>query len=160
MIVLDDNLDLPDVLEPLRRWTKGRAVCLRDLRAGTVIKDDALQVLLRRQTRPTFVTTNTTDFWGRVPADKRYCIVCLPLPNERHREIPTILRRLFRHPEFRTQSARMGTVVRVSDTDIRFHRVGASAVVRIEPREFGTDEGEGRPTRRRSKSRELELAHR
>ena len=90
MMILDDNLDAQDVLVPLRRWLKGKVMFLRDLRAGTLIKDDAVPMLLTQQKQPTFLTTNVTDFWRRVAADRRYCVICLPLPNDRQGEIPSL----------------------------------------------------------------------
>jgi len=94
--------------------------------------DDAIPMLLRQQKQPTFVTTNATDFWRRVPADRRYCVLCLPLPNERQGEIPTILRRLFRLPDFQTKSARMGKVVHASETRVPFYQVGEERAWTVE----------------------------
>lgn len=132
MIVLDDNIDEPDVLPLLKRWAKGKVVFLRELRAGTIIKDEAIPTLLRQQKQPTFVTTNATDFWRRVPADRRYCVICLPLPNERQGEIPAILRRLFRLPDFKKKSARMGKVVYASETRIQLYQVREERVRTVE----------------------------
>ena len=84
MIVLDENLShRPYVRDVIVKWYAGKVVIIRDLRPGSRILDEAIPVLLAQQKQPTFVTTNVTDFWRRVPADRRYCIICLPLPNER-----------------------------------------------------------------------------
>lgn len=95
-----------------------------DLDPGAVIKDEAIPTYLRRLRGATFVTTNVTDFWRRLPANMRYCIVCLAVPNERMREVPNILRRLFRLPELKTKAARMGKVVRVTRRQFQYYTVG------------------------------------
>ena len=55
-IVVDEQLRVDKVVEPLQRWTT--ACWLPDLRPGTVIKDDAIPGLLRQQKQVTFVTIN------------------------------------------------------------------------------------------------------
>jgi len=132
MIVLDENLDESDVLAPVKRWAKGKVVSIRELRAGTKIKDEAIPMLLAQQKQPTFVTTNEKDFWRRVPANRRYCIICLLLPNERQGEISDLLRRLFRLPDFKTKSARMGKVGRVSEAGIQFYQAGDETMRSVE----------------------------
>ena len=94
-----------------------------DLDPEAVIKDEAIPTYLRQLRGATFVTTNVTDFWRRVRADARYRIVCLSLPNERLREVPNLLRRLFRLTELKTKAARMGKVVRVSRRRIQYYTV-------------------------------------
>jgi len=126
MIVLDDSLDAHDVLVPLRQWARGRVLFLRELRPGSVIKDEAVPSLLRRHKHAVFVTTNVGDFWRRVPAYARYCIICVCLPNERQWEIPTFIRRLFQQPEFRTGAARMGRVIRLTDMRIEWYQAARS----------------------------------
>ena len=125
-IILDDQLDPERVLQPLLAWTTVRR--LRELRPGTVIKDDAIPGLLRQQKQVTFVTINVAHFWQRVSADKAFCIVCCALPQERQAEVPTLIRRLFRLPEFRTKAARMGKVIRVSETGIAYYQVGEDLI--------------------------------
>jgi hypothetical protein len=97
-----------------------------------VIKDEAIPVLLRQQKQPTFVTTNVTDIWRRLPADRGYCIICLRLPNDRQGEIPAILRRLFRLPDFKTKPARMGKVILVGKEAIQFYQTGDAKVRDVE----------------------------
>ncbi|MBI1928788.1 hypothetical protein HYR99_31650 [Candidatus Poribacteria bacterium] len=93
---------------------------------GTLIKDDGIPTLLHRVRQPTFVTINITDFWGRTPADRRYCILCFPLPIRRVHEISGLLRRVFRLPEFRTKVARMGKVALVGHQQVQYYQVGDS----------------------------------
>lgn len=101
-LILDDQLNPTRVLEPVQRWTTARM--LRTLRPGTLIKDDAVPLLLMQVKQPTFVTINVHDFWGRVPADRHYCIVCVDVPDERQDEVPGFLRRLFRLARIQNES--------------------------------------------------------
>ncbi len=121
MIVLDEQLLGRDVEREIARWYRGPVQFILDLRPRTVIKDDGIPELLRQQPQPTFVTINERDFWQKIEADSRYCIVCFPLPDPRVREIPEALRSLLRQPEFRTKAQRMGKVIRVTNEDVRFY---------------------------------------
>ena len=123
MIVLDENLQVLRLGNPIATWYPGRVCYIVDLDPGAVIKDEAIPTYLRQLRGATFVTTNVTDFWRRVRADAHYCIVCLSLPNERLREVPNLLRRLFRLTELKTKAARMGKVVRVSRRRIQYYTV-------------------------------------
>src|SRR5262245_14642743 len=78
MIVLDEQLLGRDLEQDIARWYRGPVQFIVDLRPQSVIKDEAIPDLLRRQSQPTFVTINERDFWCRVAADRRYCIVCCP----------------------------------------------------------------------------------
>ena len=124
MIVLDENLLALRLNNPIAVWYPGRVCYVTDLRPRTVIKDEAIPQLLRPFRGATFVTTNVADFWRRVLAHTQYSIVCLSLPNERLREVPELLHRLLRLPEFRTKAARMGKVVRVNRQQIRYYAAG------------------------------------
>ena len=123
MIVLDENLQVLRLGNPIATWYPGRVCYIVDLDPEAVIKDEAIPTYLRQLRGATFVTTNVTDFWRRVRADARYRIVCLSLPNERLREVPNLLRRLFRLSELKTKAARMGKVVRVSRRQIQYYTV-------------------------------------
>ena len=124
MIVLDENLDNQRVFVPFAARNKGKVISVRDLRPGTVIKDEAIPTVLCQHRGSTFVTSNVTDFWRKVGAHRRYCIVCLPLPNERQHEIPELLAALLRHREFRTVKQRMGKVIRANWSEIILYQVG------------------------------------
>lgn len=128
MIVLDEHLRLLGVGEAISRWYPGAVVHVPSLRPGSVVKDEAIPRLLRAARQPTFVTINVTDFWGAVPADPRYCIVCVDLPHTRVMELPDALRRLLRLPEFRTKTHRLGKVVRVAASGVWYYDVGSSGV--------------------------------
>jgi hypothetical protein len=76
MIVLDEQLLGRNLELDIVRWYRGTVSFIVDLRPHTVIKDDAIPELLRRQSQPTFVTINEQDFWRKIAADTRYCVVC------------------------------------------------------------------------------------
>jgi hypothetical protein len=108
----------------ISRWYRGAVHFITDLRPDSIIKDDAIPGLLRRQPQPTFVTINDRDFWRKVPPDSRYCVVCFALPDSRAVEISELLRALFRRPELRTKAKRMGRVVRVAGREISYYTSG------------------------------------
>ena len=131
MIVLDENLDEQRVRVPLADRYKGKIVSVRELRRGTVITDDAVPALLCQERSPMFVTTNAGDFWRKVAAHRRYSVICVPLPNDRQDEIPDLLYRLLHHRSFRTIKQRMGKVIRVSWSDIRYYEAGERTVTNV-----------------------------
>ena len=88
----------------LGRWYRGPVLFITDLRPGTLIKDDAIPVLLCQQRQATFLTINEPDFWRKVAIDARFCVVCFALPDSRAREMRDLLRAVFRLPAFRPQS--------------------------------------------------------
>ncbi len=122
MIILDEHLQGLSLEAEISRWYRGKVFVVKQLRPGTIIKDDAIPILLCQVKQPTFVTINYTDFWRRVSADKRYCIVCLQLSTERVDEIPSLLRRLFRLPGFKTKAERMGKVVLLNPQQVRYYQ--------------------------------------
>jgi len=123
VIVLDEQLQGLGLEEALARWYRGAIFVIKQLRPGTVIKDEAIPSLLRRLKQPTFVTLNAVDFWRRVPADHAYGIVCMELTAAQAHTIPDRLRQLFRFPEFRTKKARMGKVVLVRSQRLQYYRI-------------------------------------
>jgi hypothetical protein len=127
-IILDDQLFDLEVLVPIARWITVQR--LRDLRLGEVIKDDRVPVLLRQLRQPTFVTIDM-GFWNRGLRDARYCILCFPLRNDKQYELPGLLRRLLRLPEFRTKRARMGKVTQVRPTHIEYWQLGDERLHRL-----------------------------
>jgi hypothetical protein len=127
-IILDDQLFDLEVLVPIARWITVQR--LRDLRPGEVIKDDRVPGLLRQLRQPTFVTIDM-GFWNRGLRDARYCILCFPLRNEKQYELPGLLRRLLRLPEFRTKAARMGKVAQVSPTHVEYWQLGDERLQRL-----------------------------
>lgn len=121
MIVLDEQLLGRNLDFEIAKWYRGSVVFISDLRPNTIIKDDAVPVLLRQLAQPTFITINTEDFWRRTPANNHYCVVCLVLPDSHAVRIPGTLRELFHTGEFRTKSKRMGKVIRVTKEAIHYY---------------------------------------
>jgi hypothetical protein len=129
MIVLDEQLLGRGVEEPIAAWYPGKVVFVKELRPGTVIKDEAIPSLLAQETEPTFVTINESDFWQVSPPDERYCIVCFALSSGQVKLIPVLLQRLFRHRQFDTKAKRAGRVVRITASGVaHFYEKQNSAV--------------------------------
>lgn len=112
MIVLDEQLMGRGLEDEIALWYRGAVCFISDLRPDTVIKDDALPLLLRQQSQPTFVTINERDFWQRVAIDRHFYVVCSALPDSNATDIPRLLRKLLRQPLFRAKARRMGYVIR------------------------------------------------
>lgn len=121
MIVLDEELQGLGLEESIAQWCRGAVLVVKQLRPGTVIKDEAIPTLLRRAQQPTFVTINHGDFWRRIPAESSFCVVCFKLTADQAQELPAMLRRLLRLPEFRTKRERMGKVASVSRRGIQYY---------------------------------------
>jgi hypothetical protein len=132
MIVLDEQLLGRGLERDIAHWYRGTVQFITDLRPHTIVKDEAIPALLRQQSQPTFVTINERDFWRKVAADQRYCIVCFVLSDARAREIVPALRVLLRRPEFRTKAQRMGKVIRVTHADMGYYTL-SDRQVRIMP---------------------------
>jgi hypothetical protein len=112
MFVIDAALADELVLEPIGSMASTRS--LRTLRLYEVVKDDRVPVLLRELSSPTFITNDEAGFWNRHLCSKAYCILYFALTDYQQEQIPSLLRRLLRLPEFKTKAGRMGKVVRVS----------------------------------------------
>ena len=93
MIVLDEQLLGRGLERDIAQWYRGTVQFITDLRPHTIIKDEAIPVLLRRQAQPTLVTINERDFWRKVATDQRYCIVCFVLSDARARESRSLCER-------------------------------------------------------------------
>jgi hypothetical protein len=131
VIVLDEQLLGRQIDRDIRKWYRGRVCFITHLRPGTVIKDDAIPSLLRQHRGSLFVTINDRDFWRRSPADPRYCIACLVLSDARAGSVPTLLRRVLRHPQLRTAALRSGKVLRVTRGEVTFYTHLDPAVRRV-----------------------------
>jgi hypothetical protein len=121
VIVLDEQLHGARTIAALSSWYRGRVISVTALRPHSVIKDDAIPMLLRGVRQPTFVTINVADFWRKAPAHNRYCIVTLDVPTERIWSVPDLLRRLLHLPNFATKAMRTGKVVRVTPHVVEFY---------------------------------------
>jgi hypothetical protein len=121
MLVLDEQLLGRNLDAALVRWYHGPVLFITDLRPGTVIKDDAIPVLLHQQHQATFLTINETDFWQKVAIDMHFCVVCFALPDSQAREIPQLLRAVFRLSPFQTKTRRMGKVIHVTLSTVSYY---------------------------------------
>jgi hypothetical protein len=116
-LILDDQLNVRVLLAPLQRWTSVER--LQGLRPGEVILDDRVPEILRTLSKPTFVTIDE-DFWDVRWCDPSYAILHFALRNDQQKNLPALLRALFRLPEFRTRAQRMGKVARVSAATVEW----------------------------------------
>ena len=120
MIVLDEQLIDPRIVESIEGWYKGSVISILDLRPQTRILDDAIPTLLRRAKQPTFITINYSDFWKVIPASPDYSIICLKLPAERSLEVPSLVRDLLKMKDFSTKKKRVGKVISWSDGNVSY----------------------------------------
>ena len=99
----------------------GGLVVTVSLRMNTLVKDEAIPMLLRAVVRPTFLTINISDFWRKVLPHPNYCIVAANLRQEDSLEASDLLRRCLSLPEFRTKGSRMGKVILLRSTYLEYY---------------------------------------
>lgn len=128
MIVLDENIFGRIVVAKLKAWYKGKVTSINKLRADTVVKDEAVPTILQTIRQPTFLTTNVSDYWRKMPAHAAYCMICFELTNEQIIEIPRLLRIVLRFKEFKTKAARMGKILRVRHKHIDYYEIGFNQI--------------------------------
>lgn len=122
-LILDEQLNHDRAGKPLLSWITAKR--LEDLHPGEVIKDARIPQLLCEPKQPTFVTIDE-GFWNRNLRHPKYCLLYFALRDDQQGQLPNLLRRLFRLKEFKTKSARMGKVVKVSSTSVEYRRWGDS----------------------------------
>jgi hypothetical protein len=132
MIVLDEQLLSYGLRAPIEQWYRGTVIDITQLRPNTVIRDDAIPMLLRAARQPTFVTINVTDFWRRLTPEVRFCIVCVAVPHTRALEVPALVRRLFALEPFRTRRQRLGKIARVSQRQVQYYTTERRTVYRLD----------------------------
>jgi len=116
-LVLDDHLETAVAAALRRRYPNVNY--LRDLRPGTLIKDDSVARLLLTEKRCVFLTINVTHFWQKVDGHPGYCILCFALPSGDR--VAELLSRVIALPGFRTQVERAGKVARVTMNRVTFY---------------------------------------
>ncbi len=121
MIVIDENLHDQHIMTAIAIWYSGQVISVTKLRPRSVIKDEAIPILLREAEQPTFVTINVADFWQKAEPHKSYCIINVDLPKERVRELPDLLRHFFRLADFKTKALRMGKIVQLTPHRIEYY---------------------------------------
>mgnify|MGYP005861232193 CR=1 FL=1 len=118
MIVLDENI-LASQREFLRAWRIRCKQIGRDLgRPG--LPDVDVLALLRRTAGVTFFTRDLRLARPEL-CDRRICLVTLDVGQQ---ETAWFTRLVLRHPALATQAARLGTVVRASQSGLRVWRTG------------------------------------
>lgn len=132
MIVLDEQLLGYDLQARIAEWYRGPVLDITQLRPGTVIKDEAIPVLLRPARGPTFVTINVRDFWRKLAADPRFMIACFALPDAEAESVSPLLRSVFRLEPFRTRKVRLGKIARITDVQVRYYSVESRVVRTLE----------------------------
>lgn len=133
MIVLDEQLLGRGVEQAIATWYGGRVCSVKDLRPGTIIKDEAIPMLLAQERKPTFVTINESDFWKVLPANLRFSIVCFAMPSKNVAQIPDLLRELLRVKAFDTQAKRSGKVICVTQTGtVTYYEAGREGVTGVD----------------------------
>jgi len=128
-IILDEQLNWRLVLEPMRRWITAQKI--EDMRPYETIKDDRVPQILWGLRQPTFVTIDV-GFYDKRNRDKRYCILYFALTTHQQGQIPDLLCRLLRLPEFRTKAARMGKVAQVKQTVVTYWQLGDDELHELE----------------------------
>jgi hypothetical protein len=124
VIVLDENV-LAEQRAQLRRWRIRLCHVGHDVgRRG--MKDPEILPLLRTLRRPTFVSRDR-DFSDRSYGQATYCLVYLDV---RPTEVANYVRRLLRHPDFKTWALRKGRVIRVAPSGIVAWCIGSRRMVR------------------------------
>ncbi len=131
MIVLDEQLLGRNLELEIAKWYQGSVKFIIDLRPNTIIKDDAIPVLLKLQNQLTFVTINERDFWKKVNIDNHFCIVCFSFSDIHVHKIPQSLRLLYNLPEFDTKIKRIGKVIRITAQGISYYKFNDKKVVSI-----------------------------
>ena len=131
MIVLDEHLLSLRLDQEIASWYSGQVCYITDLRPNTVIKDEAVPIILRQVKQSTFVTGDVSGFWRKVKPHPAFCIVCVDIAVEQWHLISNLLRRLFRTEGFRTKRERMGKVVLVTEKIVRFYAVNQPSVVAV-----------------------------
>ena len=124
MNLLDENIPL-DQRDILRAWRIRCRVVGQDI-ARLSIADDNILLLLHRLKQPT-VFTRDQDFFQRELCHPGYGLVWLDAAPE---EAALFIRRVLRHPRFRTKASRMGVVARAHHDGLQFWQPHSAALQR------------------------------
>jgi hypothetical protein len=120
--ILDENIDAVQ-RERLRAWRiHFRHISSEVGRRGMKDRNEIIP-FLHTLRRPTFLTRDQ-DFYL---ADLRHAGYCLVFLDVSYKEAAEYIRRFLRHPSFRTQTQRMGKVVRVRHSGLSWWEAGGKA---------------------------------
>ncbi len=112
MNILDENIP-EDQRQLLRSWrVRTRQIGHEVGRAG--MQDAEIIPLLHRLKSSTFFTRDL-GFYRRTVCHPHYCIVCLAMGPY---EAASFIRRILRHPQFKTQASRSGKIIRAGHVGI------------------------------------------
>ena len=125
MNLLDENFP-EDQLPLLKEWRLPFRQIGRDT-ARWGIKDPDIIPLLHGLGRVTFFTQDG-DFFRRDLCHAAYCLVWL---NIRADDAALYVRRFLKHPRFKTQAKRMGTVARAHHDGIHFWQRNRAVLQRV-----------------------------
>lgn len=85
------------------------------------MKDEEIIPFLHQLRHTTFFTRDL-GFYDRQLSHANYCLVILAVGQY---EVASFIRRFLQHPQFKTKSKRMGTVVRVTHSEIQMWQLYA-----------------------------------
>lgn len=123
--LLDENTPL-DQRDLLRAWGIQCRIIGQDI-ARSSIDDASILALLPRLKQPTLFTRDE-DFFKRELCHARYGLIWLDVEPE---EAAMFIRRLLRHPRFRTKLSRLGVVGRIHHDGIAFWQRHRTSLLRI-----------------------------
>lgn len=118
MNVVDENIIAPE-RERLRAWRVHFRRIGGDIGHLGMKDREEIVPLLHTLRQPTFFTRDH-GFYRPALLHRGYCLVYLDVEVD---ETATYIRRFLRHTEFRTQSQRMGKVVRVRHSSVSYWQV-------------------------------------
>ena len=123
MIVVDETISDPRILEGIAKWYPGSVVSIKEFRPRGRVLDEEIPEYLLQQRQPTFVTINYDDFAPHLFLHQAYCIVRFKLPQGQSLFLPYLLREVLRNKQFNTKAKRMGTVISWMPTSLSFVEV-------------------------------------
>ncbi len=126
LILLDENFP-DDQLPPLKEWR----IRFRQIGRGVArwgINDPDIIPVLHDIGRVTFFTQDE-DFFSRKLCHAAYCLVWLDVRTD---DAALHMRRYLKHPRFRNQATRMGTVARTHYEAIHFWQRNRATLQRVE----------------------------
>ncbi|MEM7127424.1 MAG: hypothetical protein AAF702_13920 [Chloroflexota bacterium] len=121
MLILDEQLQNPDIIVAIEKWYPGAVTHILRLRPNSVIKDDNIATLLHAAQRPTFVTINVNDFWRKIQAHSSYCIIAMAIHQDEWPKVSTILRSVLNIPQLKTRANRMGKVILARESGLKYY---------------------------------------
>lgn len=125
MNLLDENIPR-DQADLLRHWKVRCHSISRDLgRHG--IGDDAILPLLLQLKRPTLLTRDV-DFFQRQLVHADYCLIWFDVRPE---ETAFFIRRFLRHSKFRSAAQRLGKVICVQPSKVRYWTRNAEGLMEL-----------------------------